>query len=317
MSQAELVAEQSPLKALTELAAANESPKSEKRSVPFTKDRDYTSFNELYTQATCPWKWYDTYVLGHRSQDSIFTIFGSATGVAIEQYILHNNKQSWLTYIKSILKFVRNNPAPQEELDKTAFKDWCKKQEIDISQKSYELYCKKVHCKAALKIYKDLVHYFANDLKDWDVVSFEIPLLEAIEDIDLNFKGYIDCILKHKTEDRYKIIDFKTCGQGWFKEQRGDTEKLYQVILYKKFWCALNKIETSKVDCGYLLLKRMPSKNESAVEMFDITSGDKKLKNAEVWMLQTLRGIFQQQKIKTPQTCNFCVCSLRNRRRYF
>ena len=281
------------------------------------KERDHISFSQLHAMHTCAFKHYEAYELGKKDASTIFTIFGTATGVAIEQYIKNNNKQSWVTYIKTLLKFVRANIVPEEELKKKAFKDWCAKQNLSCDQKSYELYCKKVHCKSALRIYKDLIAYFNNELKDWNVVAFETPLMQPLDDLDINFKGYIDCVLKHKTEDRYKILDFKTCGMGWFKEQRSDTEKLYQVILYKKFWCELNKIERSKVDCAYLLLKRTPPKNESSIEMFDVTSGDKKINNAEVWMLKTLRNIFQGVKVKTPQTCNFCNCSLKNRRRYF
>lgn len=267
----------------------------------------------------CPFKHFERYVLG-KKESSVFTIFGSACGVALEQNLLHGNKQSWITFLKTIIKFIKSQKLENENLKDGFYKKWCDKNKKEVSEESFLEYKRtqiESFSKSALNIYKDIIPYFSNELKEWDIVSFEIPLLEKIDEIDLNFKGYIDCVLKHKEEDRYKILDFKTCSWGWDLEEKTNTAKLYQVILYKKYWCEKNKIDTSKVECAYLLLKRTPSKKDpSAVEMFDVTSGDRKLKNAEIWVLQNLKKIFENLKVKSPETCSYCSCNKKKRRYY-
>lgn len=281
------------------------------------KEITKVSFSQLFLMHQCPWLHFERYVMGKMGEKTVFTEFGTAAGVALEQNIKHGNKQSWITFLKTIIKFINSLEVKNEDLEKSYFVKWCEKTNREISVPSYKKYEVESFCKSALRIYKDLIPYFENDLKEWEVVDFEIPLLEPIADIDMNFKGYIDCVLKHKTEDRYKILDFKTCSWGWDNETKSDTAKLYQVILYKKYWCEKNNIDTSKVDCAYLLLKRNPAKKDTtAIEMFDVTSGDRKLKNAEIWMLQTLNHVFKNLKVKTPNSCSYCSCGLK-KRKYF
>lgn len=255
----------------------------------------------------CGYNHNQRYILGIRQADTIFTIFGTATGIALESY-KKGIKNSWITYIKTLIKFIRSAPVEEKQLGYKYFTDWCKKNNLEANEESCRAYNKQTFCKAALRIYKDLIAYFEVLEKEWEIVAFEIPLMEEIPDIDMFFKGYIDIVLKHKTENRYKIVDFKTCSFGWTEDQKSYTEKLYQVILYKKFWCEKNLIDPATVDCAYLLLKRTPSKKDSAVEMFDITSGKVKVENANLWMLKTLVKILQEFKLKTPQTCIYCSC---------
>jgi len=281
------------------------------------KELDHVSFSQLLVMQMCPWQHFEKYVLGKKSEQTIFTTFGTLAGVALEQNIQHGNKQSWISFLKEIIKFINSSEVSNEDLEKSYFKTWCKKNDKEITEENYRRFNIESFCNSALRIYKDIILYFENDLKEWEVISFEIPLLEPIDGIELKFKGYIDCVLKHKTEDRYKILDFKTCSWGWDNETKSDTAKLYQVILYKKYWCEKNNIDTKKVECAYLLLKRSPAKKDiSAIEMFDITSGDRKLNNAELWMLETLKKIFNNVKIKTVDTCKYCNCG-KQKRKYF
>lgn len=292
-------------------------------NISVSEDKKHVSFSELLVMHECGYIHNQRYIKGIKQADTIFTIFGTATGLALENY-KKGIKNSWISYIKKLIKFLKDVPIEEKQLTYKNFADWCAKSfkerakatkflhryavSAEPTEENFKIYNFVSFTTSALRIYKDLIAYFDELEKEWDIVAFEIPLMEEIPDIDMFFKGYIDIVLKHKTENRYKIVDFKTCSFGWTLDQKNYTEKLYQVILYKKFWCEKNLIDPATVDCAYLLLKRAPAKKDIAVEMFDITSGKVKVENANLWMLKTLVSILQEFKLKTPQTCKYCSC---------
>lgn len=278
-------------------------------------DKKHISFSELLTMHNCGYGHNQQYILGNRQEATVFTIFGTATGVALESY-KKGNKFSWITYAKTLIKFIRTSKVSPEDLEKKFFLDWCKENIKEPTEENFRIQNKKSFVKSALRIYKDLIPYFETLEKEWEIVGFEIPLMEEIPDIDMFFKGFIDIVLKHRTEKKYKILDFKTCSWGWSLEQKSETEKLYQVILYKKYWCEKNLIDPEKVECAYLLLKRAPAKKDTAVELFEITSGSVKLENANIWMLRTLKKILQEYKLKTPGGCKYCNCGKKVKKKY-
>lgn len=258
-----------------------------------SESRDYISFSEIHLFSQCPYKHNQNYNLGLRDGGSFYTIFGSAIHEAIEQKWKYKNELAWLKMSKAVYlvseaesdssgKFPRDS-----EYGKTPG-EWTS---------------------AALRIYKDFFVWIEKEFPDCELFDIEYELNEELENFERNFKGYIDLILYNPKEDIYHIIDLKTASWGWNRKQFSDTKKLYQVILYKNFFCKKEKIDRKKVHCHYVLLLRSPAKDQKlAVKLHSVTSGNRKIENSVTWMEETLKKIKRGIKLKTPQTCSFCSC---------
>jgi ATP-dependent exoDNAse (exonuclease V) beta subunit len=150
-------------------------------------------------------------------------------------------------------------------------------------------------------IIPEVVKYFG----DYEVYSVEERLMEDIDetDEDYNFKGFIDLVLK-TPDGKYHIIDWKTCSWGWDAKKRSDKYITYQLTLYKKFFCQKHKINPSNVETYFALLKRTAKKEN--VEIFRVTSGPKKTKNATNLLTNAIRNISKNVAFKNRQSCRFC-----------
>ena len=80
-----------------------------------------------------------------------------------------------------------------------------------------------------LEQYEPIVDSFRDELDNYfencEVVSTEEKLYEPIEDHDLNFKGFIDLVVK-TPDGKYHILDWKSCSWGWDAKKRSE----------KSFW---------------------------------------------------------------------------------
>jgi hypothetical protein len=133
---------------------------------------------------------------------------------------------------------------------------------------------------------------------DFEVFSVEEKLYEKIMNFSLDnlvFKGYIDLVIKTK-DGKYHIIDWKTCSWGWNKEKKSSKLITYQLTLYKKFFCQKHNIEPEMVETHFALLKR--TAKDDNVEIFRVTSGPKKTKNATDLLHKALINIDRKLYIK-------------------
>lgn len=261
------------------------------------KERKYVSFSEVYLFSTCPWKHHDSYNLNNREGDKFWGIFGNAIHKAIEDKWKNQKDSSWITMGKVINlaaqffsdsdgkfpgKGAHNRLAPQE---------WVK---------------------SAFRIFDDFFKFIKKEFPDYELYDIEYELYEPLEGHEKKFKGYIDLILYNPKKDIYEIIDLKTSNYGWRRREYADTKKLYQVILYKDFFCRKEGISRDKVNCHYLILVRLPSKKKKfAMNLYSITSGNRKMSNARDWMMTTLSKIESGIKIKNPANCKYCNCGAR------
>ena len=144
-----------------------------------------------------------------------------------------------------------------------------------------------------------------NHFMDYRVVSVEEPIYEPINhfDTDYDFKGFIDLVLK-TPDGKYHIIDWKTCSWGWDMKKRSDKLITYQLTLYKKFFCEKHSIDPSLVETHFALLKRTAKKDN--VEIFRVTSGDKKTKNATKLLSDAIINIEKQNFVKNRTSCTYC-----------
>lgn len=139
---------------------------------------------------------------------------------------------------------------------------------------------------------------------NFDLVSSERELRCLInENTDYEFTGFIDTLIK--TEDgKYIIIDWKTCSWGWDMEKRNSKQVTYQLTYYKHFLCKVTQIKPEDVETYFGLLKRTATKEN--VEIFRVTSGDKKISNALNVLDSCVINISRENFVKNKLSCSKC-----------
>ena len=112
-----------------------------------------------------------------------------------------------------------------------------------------------------------------------------------------------DLVIK-TPDDKYHIIDWKTCSWGWDSRKRSDPMVTYQLTLYKHYFAKKHNIDPKNVETHFALLKRTAKKNN--VEIFRVTSGPKKTENALNLLLKAVYNISQKRFIKNRLACKGC-----------
>jgi len=134
---------------------------------------------------------------------------------------------------------------------------------------------------------------------DYEVFSSEEKLYVPIENFNVYFKGFVDAVVK--VEDTYHLFDWKTCSWGWDSRRKAEKMVTYQLTLYKHFFCQQHGIDPEKVETHFALLKRTAKKER--VEIFRVTSGSKKTKNALKLLYQAIYNILKGVTIKNRLNC--------------
>jgi hypothetical protein len=125
-------------------------------------------------------------------------------------------------------------------------------------------------------------------------------LYVPIEDFNINFKGFVDAVVK--VGDTYHLFDWKTCSWGWDSRKKAEKLVTYQLTLYKHFFCQKHKIDPASVETHFALLKRTAKKDR--VEIFRVTSGPKKTENALKLLYQAIYNITKRFSIKNRLNCH-------------
>jgi len=135
---------------------------------------------------------------------------------------------------------------------------------------------------------------------DYEVFSSEEMLYVPIEDFNINFKGFVDAVVK--VGDTYHLFDWKTCSWGWDSRKKAEKLVTYQLTLYKHFFCQKHGIDPAEVETHFALLKRTAKTNR--VEFFRVTSGPKKTENALKLLYQAIYNITKRFAIKNRLNCH-------------
>tara|TARA_B100001059_G_C17815473_1_gene574942 strand:+ start:968 stop:1801 length:834 start_codon:yes stop_codon:yes gene_type:complete len=154
-----------------------------------------------------------------------------------------------------------------------------------------------------------LKEFLDDTFPDWELVSAEDPLYESIDNIPTKFKGYIDCIIKipYKNDYKYWIIDWKTSnGRGWSIEKQRDFLTQSQIILYKHFWGTKNKIDMKKIQCGFVLLKKVKRQGKSC-QLIKVSSGPKSIEKANKIIRSMIKNVSKNIYLKNRMSCKFCI----------
>lgn len=254
--------------------------------------RPHVSFSEILVYFRCCFQHHLKYIQKIPQEDTIFTVYGKAVGEALERYRKYEKRTSWILMSKKIFRFILDNGFGEYVSEKD--QDW------------------RFWVKSAFRVFEDTIDFLDQKYPGYELIDFEYPLYEDVEGTNKKFKGYIDIIIKHN--DKIYIIDFKTTSSFFMWKKKADTHKLYQVVLYKYFYCQKTGTDPNDVETAYLLLNRKPSKKDkSSVELVETTSGIKKMNNAVEWMKEQINGIDAGIKIAKVDTCEFCICGAKKK----
>jgi ATP-dependent exoDNAse (exonuclease V) beta subunit len=246
----------------------------------------HISYSELKTWAECPWKHKLSYIERVRKFiGNEFTAFGRAIHAVCENVVVTEQDDiSGEDFFD--FEFRKELKALNEvELDK--------KLVVDMQQQAHI-------------IIPQVEPYLKAHFGSYEVFSVEERLYEGIDfimPIERKFKGFIDLVIK--TDDgKYHVIDWKSCSWGWKAEKKADRLITYQLTLYKKFFCEKHDIDPSMVETHFALLKRTAKQNN--VEIFRVTSGERKTGNATKLLSDAIRNIEKQNFVKNRKSCDYC-----------
>jgi len=241
--------------------------------------REHISYSELKDWATCPHYHKKTWIERVSSfEGNEHTAFGTAIHEICEKKLL------------------------KEDIDeKELFQIGFDKQIQELMEKNIEVNPKNVEqmksCGPEIlaQIDEALAAYFG----DYEVFSSEEKLYVPIENFNIYFKGFVDAVVK--VGDTYHLFDWKTCSWGWDSRRKSQKIVTYQLTLYKHFFCLKHNIDPEKVETHFALLKRTAKKDR--VEIFKVTSGEKKTENALKLLYQAIYNISKRFSIKNRLSC--------------
>jgi len=245
----------------------------------------HVSFSEVKIWKECAWKHKLVYLDGLKAfAGNEYTAFGTAIHSTYEKVLLKekiNEKEyfqnKFLEELKALPDEVRDN------LNKKLVEDLRRQGDI-LAPLSMD----------ALK------DYFG----EFEVVSVEEKLYEPIKESleeKYKFKGYIDLVLKTK-DNKYHVIDWKTCSWGWDSRKKSDKMITYQLTFYKHYFALKHGIDPKMIETHFGLVKRTAKKNN--VELFRVTSGPKKTENAIKFLNKALYNIDKNIFIKNKLSCH-------------
>ena len=249
----------------------------------------HVSFSALKLWNECPYKYKLNYIDKiEEFRGNVYTAFGSAVHEVCEKVILNE----WKTEEASE-KFQKLFASEFKNLPLEVKENTNRELLRDMFFQGSEL--------APLAI-PGLKQYFPN----FEIISSEENLFEPIvefEKEDYDFKGFIDLVFK-TPDGKYHIIDWKTCSWGWDSRKKAEPMTTYQLTLYKHYFCQKHDIDPENVETYFALLKRTAKKDQ--VEIFRVTSGSKKTKNALNLLNKALYNINSKNFIKNRLSCQRC-----------
>lgn len=267
----------------------------------------HISYSQYALFSDCPAKWKYRYVDKLKDSSSIESAFGTA---------MHNTIQSYLTcyYTESQVKWKRFDVLEllKQELMATVQKELLLPLPLTTPEEMSEYYSD--GCEILLDFRRDIKQHFP--LKGYELIGVEIPLLLEIRP-QIEFKGFLDTILRNTSTNRYSIIDYKTSKKGWHFQKK-DTKKTDQLVFYKSFYSQQANIPIQDIDTRFIILKRKlygQSEYEKRITSFEPSSGQISMKKA-LKRLDVFLDVFDSQwhpKLDVLQPtptqfgCTYCV----------
>jgi len=243
----------------------------------------HISYSALKTWNDCPFRYKLNYVDGlGKFTGSEYTAFGTALHEACEKKLLNNSEDEVKIFSDSF----------EEEIKKL------------IAEKSPDEKLLNEMREQGKTLAKLVLPTVQKQFGNFTVLAAEEDIYEKMSQIpDWNFKGFIDLIIK--TEDgKIHILDWKSCAWGWDAKKKSDAITTYQLTFYKYFYAQKHKIDLKNIETHFALLKRTAKSDN--VEIFRVTSGDKKTENAFNLLTKALYSIDKNFFPKNRLSCKYC-----------
>jgi len=254
------------------------------KTSPYQEPQKKISFSELKIWTECAFKHKLAYIDGlkHFSGNE-YTAFGTAVHYVCETLVFNKNLDTSEVFRKKFIEEIK-------ALDDVNSLN--KKLILDMKDQGTELF-------------EDILPKLEESFPGYEVVSVEEPIFEEIRefDTDVNFKGFIDLVLK-TPDGRYHVIDWKTCSWGWDARRKNEKMTVYQLSFYKNYFGKKYNIDEDKIDTHFALLKRTAKKNR--VEIFKVSNGKRRINNALELLNLALTHIKSKNYIKNRLSCNRC-----------
>ena len=244
------------------------------------------SFSELKNWKECPYRHKLIYIdkLPYFSGNE-FTAFGTAIHEMCEKAVPAPSGDSYEIFKKSFETELELLKASGHEINSSLVQD------MKIQAKSI-----------CSQVIPSIKQYFG----DFEIVSIEEQILEDMEDIrsyGKKFKGFIDMVIK-TSDNKYHIIDWKTCSWGWSQSKKSDPLTTYQLTYYKNYFSKKHNIDPKFIETYFVLLKRTAKKEN--VEILRVTSGPKKIQNSLKILENAVINIENKNYIKNRLNCKYC-----------
>ena len=241
------------------------------------------SFSELKNWSECPYRHKLIHIdkLPYFSGNE-YTSFGTAIHYLCENLVIKNVKDKNKVFLK---KFEEELSLLDCEIDTNLVEDM-KKQ--------------------ASSLIEFILPSLTNAFGKYEVFSVEEQILENIDEVESygrKFKGYIDLVLK-TPDNKYHIIDWKTCSWGWDSRKKTAPMTTYQLVYYKHYFAKKHKIDSKNIETHFALLKRTAKKDN--VEIYRVTSGNKKTQNSLKMLEKAAINIERKNFIKNRLSCKYC-----------
>jgi len=251
------------------------------------------SYSQYSTWRQCQHQWYLNYAQGNYIfSPSIHTVFGTSIHTTLQTYLeevftVSNaaaNRKDWIAFFKDA--FTKEY---QEQLKNN------KNQHFSSPDEMREFFEDGVEI--IKSFIKDKSKWFG--VKGWELVGIETPIIYPLEGkTNMYMKGFIDLVMYNHNTGKYFIYDFKTSTRGWTDKEKKDETKSQQIILYKKFFSDLYKVDLDKIDVEFIILKRKLFESKDFVipriSGFQPAAGKIKLKKTLTSFNQFLDECFTQ-----------------------
>jgi len=246
--------------------------------------RQHISYSEFKIWNDCPHKHKLNYIDNIAGfEGNIYTAFGTAIHSVCEEHIVDDSVDTEQHFKKIFLQELKKLPeSVKNDMSLTMVEDM-REQGISLSPLAIPA----------------LREHFG----EFELVSIEEKLYEPItefEDKEFKFKGFIDLVIK-TSDNKYHVIDWKTCSWGWKPQKKSDKMITYQLTFYKHYFALKHGINPEDIETHFALLKRTAKKDN--VEIFRVSSGTKKTTNALNLLKKALHNINQKKYLKNRNSC--------------
>lgn len=209
------------------------------------------SHSQYFLWSNCPFQWKLTYIDRiSKSEDSIYNVFGLA---------MHETIQHWLDIVFHGSMLIARTVDLSDTYKERLFK-WFRKKTIEVDGENVFV-CDKPTLIEFFNDGVEILRWLQNNVEqafsvaEWELIGVEVPL-DLIIPPGVRFSGYLDIVLKHRANDKIKIIDLKATTKGWNKWKKADKPRTDQLLLYKKYYAEQFNVPEENITCEFYIFRR-------------------------------------------------------------